>query len=81
MNHPVLARSAKESVATRRPLTVKDHHDLVRTPLLQLERAVIPNTHVPAPVFARRNVSLERPVRQGVILGMNREVVPVRIVR
>ncbi len=75
MDHPILLSGWKENVSTLSALSVKDDHDLVGSPLFGLVGPMVPDSDLAGAVLSLRYVARERSVVQGVIFGVNGQVI------
>ena len=85
VDHPVVLRvpglaDREQSVASGQPLAVKGHLDLALLPLVDVERALVPDRHRAGAVLTLRDLAVELEVLERVVLGAHREPV-VRWIR
>ena len=81
VDHPVPAVGAEQHVAALHALAGEGDHHLVLAPLVQLVGAAVPDLHRPCAVLALRDLAVEVEVLERVVLGADREVVPLRVRR
>src|ERR1022692_122810 len=81
VDHPVLAAGREQHVTAAGPRPVQHDLDLGIGPFLQLVLALVPDADLAAAVLALPDVAFEAPVLQRVILGMDGEVVSLRVLR
>ena len=79
VDHPVVAVGLEQRVSTPGPIAVQRDDHLIRVHLLRLVAAAIPDAHAPAAVLAPRDVAFELEVLEGVILGVDGQVVALRV--
>src|SRR5690606_8157886 len=80
MDQPVVVVGVDERVpALRRSLSVEDDLDLPVVPSFTDVRAVVPDGHGARAVLASRDLPFEGGVLEGVVFGLHREVVLLRI--
>ncbi len=68
----------EQDVLPAHPLAVERDHDLLVTPLVDLERAAVEDLHRPGAVVALRDLAVEVQVFERVVLGLDRQVVALR---
>ncbi len=81
VDHPVVAVGLEQRVPTSGTFAVQRDDDLVVAHLVRVVGAAVPDAHRPAAVFASGDVALELEVLEGMILGVHREMVPLRVGR
>ena len=81
VDHPVAAVGAEQHVAALDALPREGDHHLVLAPLVQLVGAAVPDLHRSRAVLALRDLAVEVEVLERVVLGTDREVVALRILR
>ena len=82
MDHPVATRCvANRRVRPSRAFAVQHDDRLAVLPLLDVVRAGVPDLHVPGAVTAFGDVALEVEVLEGMVLGLDGEMVLLRMPR
>jgi hypothetical protein len=81
MDHPIVPPGLKQGVAALDALAVEAGDDLLLLDLLRLIGALVPDGHLPRPVLALRDRSVEVQVLDRVVLGVDGEPVLARILR
>ena len=81
VHHPLLPPGLEQRVSPGNPLPVQPDLDLALRPLQRLVPAGVPDRHRTGPVLPPRDLPLEAPVLQRVILGVHGQVVDGRVVR
>ena len=79
VDHPVLAAGLEQDVLAAHALAVERDHDLLVTPLVDLEGAAVEDLHRPGAVVALRDLAVEVQVLERVVLGLDRQVVALGV--
>ncbi len=79
VDHPVVAVGLEQRVPAPGPIAVQRDDHFVVVHLVRLVAAAIPDAHAPAAVLAPRDVAFELEVLERVVLGVDRQVVALRV--
>jgi hypothetical protein len=79
VDHPVVAVGLEQRVPAPGPIAVERDDHLVVVHLVRLVAPAIPDAHAPAAVLATGDVAFELEVLEGVVLGVHRQVVALRV--
>ena len=81
MDHPVVPARAEQDVAAVQALAVEGDHHLLVAELVRLVGPAVPDLHHAGAVLARRDLAREVDVLDRVVLGVDRQVVALRVGR